>query len=115
MPIGDWKEAWEAAKKPAGAALKGKPDDKEAPPLACRFHDLRHTARTRMLEHGVPFSTVATIMGWSPSIAVRMSRRYGHIGQAAQREAVKALDRTDFMGAGTKMVTKFRQGKRRSR
>jgi hypothetical protein len=51
-----------------------------------------------MLEHGVPFSTVATIMGWSPSTAVSMSRRYGHIGQAPQREAVKALDRGDFVG-----------------
>jgi len=49
-----------------------------------------------MLESGTPFSVVATIMGWSPSTAVRMSRRYGHIGQAAQREAVKALN-----GAGS--------------
>jgi hypothetical protein len=49
-----------------------------------------------MLEGGAPFSVVATIMGWSPSTAVRMSRRYGHIGQAAQREAVKSLN-----GAGS--------------
>jgi hypothetical protein len=45
-----------------------------------------------MLEPGTPLSVVATIMGWSPSTAVRMARRYGHIGQAAQREAVKALN-----------------------
>jgi integrase len=83
-PIGDWKEAWEAARKRAG--------------VSCRFHDLRHTACTRMLEAGTPLSVVATIMGWSPSTTVRMSRRYGHIGQAAQREAVKALDRADFRG-----------------
>lgn len=36
-----------------------------------------------------------------------MSGRYEHIGQAAQREAVKALDRTDLMGAVHQMVTKF--------
>jgi integrase len=77
-PIGDWKEAWEAARERAG--------------LSCRFHDLRHTACTRTLENGVPLSVVATIMGWSPSTAMRMSRRYGHIGQAAQVEAVKALN-----------------------
>lgn len=77
-PIGDWKEAWEAARERAK--------------VSCRWHDLRHTACTRMLEAGAPFSVVATIMGWSPSTAVRMSRRYGHIGQAAQREAVKALE-----------------------
>jgi len=82
IPIGDWKEAWEAARKRAG--------------VSCRFHDLRRTACTRMLEAGAPLSVVATIMGWSPSTTVRMSRRYGHIGQAAQREAVKHLNGTDF-------------------
>jgi hypothetical protein len=45
-----------------------------------------------MLEAGVPFSVVATIMGWSASTTVRMSRRYGHIGQIAQRQAVNALN-----------------------
>lgn len=83
-PIGDWKEAWEAARKRAG--------------VSCRFHDLRHTACTRMLESGTPLSVVATIMGWSPSTTVRMSRRYGHIGQAAQAEAVKALNGAAFFG-----------------
>jgi integrase len=76
-PIGRWKEAWESAKARAG--------------VSCRFHDLRHTGCTRMLEAGVPFSVMATIMGWSPSTTVCMSRRYGHIGQSAQRLAVKAL------------------------
>ncbi len=65
-PIGDWKEAWEKAK------VRAK--------VSCRFHDLRHTACTRMLEGRAPFSVLATIMEWSPSTAVRMSRRYGHIG-----------------------------------
>ncbi len=51
--------------------------------LSCQFHDLRHTACRRMPESGTPLSAVATIMGWSPSTTVRMSRRYGHIGQAA--------------------------------
>jgi integrase len=83
-PIGDWKEAWEAARKRAG--------------VSCRFHDLRHTACTRMLESGTPLSVVATIMGWSSSTTVRMLRRYGHIGQAAQREAVRALNGADLGG-----------------
>ncbi|HEX2715096.1 MAG TPA: hypothetical protein VHM88_23155, partial [Candidatus Acidoferrales bacterium] len=50
----------------------------------------------RMLEAGVPFSVVATIMGWSASTTVRMAKRYGHIGQAAQRQAVAALSGADF-------------------
>jgi integrase len=76
-PIGRWKEAWEAAKIRAG--------------VQCRFHDLRHTGCTRMLEGGIPFSVVASIMGWSASTTVRMAKRYGHIGQAAQRRAVEVL------------------------
>jgi integrase len=76
-PVGDWKEGWEAAKKRAG--------------VTCRFHDLRHTGCTRMLEAGVPFSVVSDIMGWSPSTAVRMAKRYGHIGHSARREAVDKL------------------------
>ena len=83
-PIGRWKEAWESAKIRAG--------------VSCRFHDLRHTGCTRMLEAGVPFSVVATIMGWSPSTTVRMARRYGHIGQTAQRQAINALNAAGFQG-----------------
>jgi integrase len=85
-PIGRWKEAWESAKTRAG--------------VSCRFHDLRHTGCTRMLEAGVPFSVVATIMGWSPSTTVRMSRRYGHIGQSAQRLAVNALKEAGIQDDG---------------
>jgi hypothetical protein len=64
---------------------------KDSSGVSCRFHDLRHTGCRRMLEAGVPFSVAATIMGWSPSTTIRMSRRYGHIGQTAQRNAVNAL------------------------
>jgi integrase len=76
-PVGDWKEAWEAAKKRAG--------------VSCRFHDLRHTGCTRMLEAGVPLSVVSDIVGWSASTAVRMAKRYGHIGHSARREAIDKL------------------------
>jgi integrase len=85
-PIGRWKEAWELAKIRAE--------------VSCRFHDLRQTGCTRMLEAGVPFSIVATIMGWSPSTTARMARRYGHIGQAAQRQAVNALKGADLESDG---------------
>jgi integrase len=78
-PIGSFKKAWERAKRQAG--------------VKCRFHDLRHTACTRMLEAGAPFSVVASIMGWSPATTIRMAKRYGHIGQAAQREAVAAISK----------------------
>lgn len=76
-PIGRWKEAWEAARERAG--------------VQCRFHDLRHTGCTRMLEAGVPFPVLAMLMGWSPATTVRMAKRYGHIGQKALRTAVEAI------------------------
>ena len=79
-PMGDLKEAWEAAKKRAGVVLNPNVEKPEA--LQCRFHDLRHTGCTRMLEAGIPFSVVAVIMGWSPSTAVRMAKRYRHMGHA---------------------------------
>jgi hypothetical protein len=76
--INSWKEAWESVK--------------ENTDVAVRFHDLRHTCVTRMLEGGVPLSVVASILGWSPATTARMAKRYGHIGQVALRQAVAVLD-----------------------
>jgi len=89
--IGDWKEAWEKAKQRAGAILNGKADDEESEPLRCRFHDLRHTAVTRLLEAGIPYPVVGSIMGWSAATAIRMAKRYGHIGNQALRDAIEVL------------------------
>jgi integrase len=90
QPIGDWKEAWERARKRAGATLASKTET-EAEPLQCRFHDLRHTAVTRLLEAGVAYPVVASMMGWSAATAIRMAKRYGHIGNKALREAADVL------------------------
>jgi integrase len=78
-PIGTWKEAWEAAKERAG--------------VECRFHDLRHTACTHLLEAGVSMNEVADIMGWSTSTAIRMIREvYGHVGPIAKRRAMQQFE-----------------------
>jgi len=61
-------------------------------PLAgLRFHDLRHSAATKMLENGVPIATVAQVLGWSASTAIRMAKRYGHIRPEAQRQALESI------------------------
>jgi integrase len=85
-PITSWKVGWQNA--------KSEKDDEGRKHIVikCRWHDLRHTACTRMLEKGVPFSVVASIMGWSAGTTVRMAKRYGHIGQAAQRQALDAIN-----------------------
>jgi integrase len=74
----DFRYAWQRVRKAAG--------------LNCRFHDLRHTACTRMLDANIPFSNVGKIMGWSASTMVLMIRRYGHIGEEAHLRAVAVLD-----------------------
>ena len=77
-PITSWKVAWTSARKTAG--------------VQCRFHDLRHTCITRLLERGVPLSVVASLMGWSPATTTRMAKRYAHFGDSAQRRAMEMLD-----------------------
>jgi len=47
VTINSWKEAWESVKEDTGVAV--------------RFHDLRHTCVTRMLEGGARLSVVAAI------------------------------------------------------
>jgi len=100
-PIGDWKEAWEKAKERAGALLRGESEEGDTEPngkdeskpesLKCRFHDLRHSACTRLLEGGIPYPVVASMMGWSAATAIRMAKRYGHIGSQALRDAADVL------------------------
>ncbi len=78
-PIGSIKEAWEGAKQRAGRELyPDTPTAETAPPLKCRFHDLRHTAVSRMLKGKTPLPLIAKIVGWSSSTMVKMAARYGH-------------------------------------
>jgi integrase len=65
-PVGDIKTALRSVKAQAG--------------VESRFHDLRHTACTRLLERDASLSVVASIMGWSASTTAKMAQRYGHIG-----------------------------------
>ena len=75
-PIGSWIKAWITARRQAGIKL--------------RFHDLRHTAATRLFEAGYPVPMVADIMGWSPSTMYLMAKRYSHIGLEPKRAAMMA-------------------------
>ena len=44
-----------------------------------------------MLENGTPIATVAQVLGWSASTAIRMAKRYGHIRPEAQRQALESI------------------------
>ncbi|HEY5382086.1 MAG TPA: tyrosine-type recombinase/integrase [Acidobacteriaceae bacterium] len=91
-PIGSIKEAWEAAKLRAARILKGEQEaTAKIAPLSCRFHDLRHTAVSRMLNAQSPIAKVAKIAGWSTAAMVRMASRYGHFTLNELRDAVESI------------------------
>ena len=81
-PMARFKASWENAKRDAK--------------VECRFHDLRHTAISRMIDAGVPLPKVAKIVGWAPSTMVRMAARYGHFNLESLRDAVATINRGEF-------------------
>jgi integrase len=76
-PMGSWRKAWGNAGERAGVRL--------------RFHDLRHTAVTRMLQAGRTLEQIAPIMGWSARTMYEMSIRYAEWNIEAKRETMSAL------------------------
>jgi len=58
------------------------------PPI--RFHDLRHTAATRLLEQGVHPKVVSEMLGHA-SVAITLDI-YSHVSPDLQRQAVSAID-----------------------
>jgi integrase len=125
VPVGDIKEAWEAARKrtrrhcpqcKTGILADKEKSEKgylclechfETPELptgliGIRFHDIRHTAVSRMIAAGVPLPLIGRIVGWAPSTLAKMAARYGHWGTEQLRGAVGVLDSTpkgDFEAA----------------
>jgi len=64
-----------------------------------RFHDLRHTAATRMVESGVSIVAVSKILGHSD---IKMTMRYAHPVDSL-REAVEILGK--FTNRTTNIAT----------
>lgn len=81
-PRGDIKNAFTTACK--NAEIEG-----------LRFHDLRHTAATRMAEAGIDPFTIAAILGHK---SIAMTASYSHATQQAKRRAVAALESGPQMG-----------------
>jgi integrase len=55
-----------------------------------RFHDLRHTAASLMLNHGIPVIVVSGMLGHSkPSITLDI---YGHLQHTMQDKAARLMD-----------------------
>jgi integrase len=73
-PVTTIKTAWNSVRKAAG--------------VKCRFHDLRHTAATKMAENDVPEATMKALLG---HMSQKMIERYSHIRNEAKRQAVDGL------------------------
>ena len=71
-----WRKAW------ASLTKKAKLKD-------LRFHDLRHTFITHMIERGAPVALIQSLVG---HVNARMVRHYTHITTGAARNAVEMLD-----------------------
>jgi integrase len=64
---------------------------KEAGLPAIRFHDLRHSAASLLLNNNVPLIVIANMLGHSrPSTTLDI---YGHLYHESQNEAAKLMDR----------------------
>jgi len=119
-PVGTIKECWESAKQRTrrhcpccDGMLLDKPDagyvcdgcrceTGELPVglVAVRFHDLRHSAVSRMIASRVPLPIIAKIVGWSTGTMAKMAARYGHFGIEELRSAVESISRTSEIRAG---------------
>jgi hypothetical protein len=75
VPAAKWDTAWRALREAAG--LRG-----------LRFHDLRHTVVTRLLEAGEPDHVVESITG---HLSRRMLEHYSHIRLTAKSAALDRL------------------------
>ncbi|MFT3746131.1 MAG: tyrosine-type recombinase/integrase [Pyrinomonadaceae bacterium] len=73
-----------------------------------RFHDLRHTAATRMADAGADAFTLMKILGHSD---IRMTSRYTHATDSALRKAVENLDARVHFGHEVVTEQKGRLGK----
>jgi len=84
-PIQDVKNAF----KKACRLAKKDSDDKDDPGIVgLRFHDLRHTAASKMIEAGVDLVTVSKILGHA---SIQMTMRYAHPTPENMRRAVERL------------------------
>jgi integrase len=83
--IKDVKTAFHSACR---RAKKNPEDEKDPGIIGFRFHDLRHTAASKMIEAGVDLVTVSKILGHA---SIQMTMRYAHPTPENMRLAVDRL------------------------
>lgn len=86
--ITSWRTAWNGAKRRAGVK-------------DFRWHDLRHTAASRMVARGADISAVQEVLNHS---SIMVTRRYVHHDQDAKRKALESLSRESPKESARKAV-----------
>ena len=76
QPSAYWDTAWHTLTGKAGFP-------------GLRFHDLRHTFITHVVERGVSLGVIQTFIG---HLSARMLQNYTHIASGTARKAVELLD-----------------------
>jgi integrase len=76
LGIGDrqLREAWSRARAQTG--------------IRCRWHDLRHTCASWLVQAGVPIYTVAELLGHS---SVQVTKRYAHLAPEHLKDAIQRI------------------------
>ncbi len=78
QPVRSFATSWRGAKKAAG--------------IECRWHDLRHSAASRIAAGGATDQTLQALLGW---MSPKMIERYSHVRAEAKRKAVSVFDQVD--------------------
>ena len=81
-PIGSIKTGYKAALIRAGLAEK-----------KYRFHDIRHTFATRLVEKGIDPFTVQELLGHA---SITTTQRYAHPSRESKRKAVASLSKEKY-------------------
>ena len=79
QPLSEWKSAWYTALRQAA--------------LKYRWHDLRHTFITRLLEN--PNNSEETVRALAGHVSRKMMEHYSHIRQKAKETAIAGLETRD--------------------
>jgi integrase len=75
QPVGSFATSWGTAKKAAG--------------VSCRWHDLRHSAASKIAAGGATDQTLQALLGW---MSPKMIEKYSHVRAKAKRQAVAVFD-----------------------
>src|SRR5487761_202323 len=79
QPVNEWKSAWYTALRQVG--------------LKYRWHDVRHTFITRLLEN--PNNSEETVRALAGHVSRKMMEHYSHIRQKAKEVAIAGLEKVD--------------------